>query len=648
MRISRLHVKNFRSILDQAISCESLTALVGKNGSGKSSFLAALELFYSPRATVTREDFHAGDTSENVEIAVTFSDLEAQAKESFADYIRDGVLEVTKVLPVDTIGTCYGVRLRYPGFDIVRGAGGKREVNAAYREFRKSAEWTHLPSASSADAVEAALEKWEAEHADECVPARDTGQYFGFASGAVGSLTPYTVFLRIPAVRDAAEDGLEGRGSAITQLMDFVVRHVLDSRAEVTQFREQTQAEYENVVYPTLRPELEALEATLSNTLSSFAPSSELVLHWSDPPQIHIPDPQAEVRVAEDGYEASIQRTGHGLQRAFIFTMLQHLSAASENSKEEEDEGETPSGPTLVLGIDEPELYQHPSRQRHLAAILRRLATGDAQGVAASTQVLYTTHSPLFIGLDWFDQIRVLRKVPAGNRGPKVSDAHAVNLEDFAKEIEAALGKPAGDFTGETFRARLASIMTPWMNEGFFADVVVLVEGEDDRAAILGAAKAAEVDFDSIGVAVIPCSGKTSIDRPLVIFRHLAIPVYVVWDGDRGKDGNNGKRDSRAQTNRYLCRLLGRTEEDWPLFVGKHAACFEMDLETTLRDEIGGHFETYREEAQVELGLENQNLKNPKLVERILESAAKDGISSSSLGTIVNRVVALQREAKAT
>ena len=28
--------------------------------------------------------------------------------------------------------------------------------------------------------------------------------------------------------------------------------------------------------------------------------------------------------------------------------------------------------------------------------------------------------------------------------------------------------------------------MTPWMGEGFFADVVVLVEGEDDRAAILG------------------------------------------------------------------------------------------------------------------------------------------------------------------
>ena len=55
--------------------------------------------------------------------------------------------------------------------------------------------------------------------------------------------------------------------------------------------------------------------------------------------------------------------------------------------------------------------------------------------------------------------------------------------------------------------------MTPWLNEGFFADVVVLVEGEDDRAALLGTAYVLGVDFDAMGFAVLPdlnatrCSG---------------------------------------------------------------------------------------------------------------------------------------------
>jgi predicted ATP-dependent endonuclease of OLD family len=53
--------------------------------------------------------------------------------------------------------------------------------------------------------------------------------------------------------------------------------------------------------------------------------------------------------------------------------------------------------------------------------------------------------------------------------------------------------------------------MTPWTNEGFFANVVVLVEGEDDRAAILGMAKAMGYEFESMDIAVIPCMGKKNL-----------------------------------------------------------------------------------------------------------------------------------------
>lgn len=46
MIIKALHVKNFRSIFDERIDCDNLTVLVGRNGTGKSSFLRAMEMFY--------------------------------------------------------------------------------------------------------------------------------------------------------------------------------------------------------------------------------------------------------------------------------------------------------------------------------------------------------------------------------------------------------------------------------------------------------------------------------------------------------------------------------------------------------------------------------------------------------------------------
>ena len=51
MIIESIHIKNYRSILDEKINCEELTALVGANGTGKSSFLRAIGLFYNTSPT---------------------------------------------------------------------------------------------------------------------------------------------------------------------------------------------------------------------------------------------------------------------------------------------------------------------------------------------------------------------------------------------------------------------------------------------------------------------------------------------------------------------------------------------------------------------------------------------------------------------
>ena len=654
MLIQNVQVKNFRSILNESLPCDSLTALVGRNGSGKSSFLSALELFYNPAAKVTPEDFYAEDVTQDIKIAVTYTELNAEAKDFFSAYIDNGSLTVVRVFPDPQSGrssSYHGMRLQNPDFVNIRNAGAAMAIRNNYNEIRGKGKYAALPSVNSADAAKRELDDWETQNPEHCKLLRDGGQFFGFTQVGQGYLGRYTKFIHVPAVRDALEDATERRGSTVTELMDLVVRSALAKREVVEDFRRRTQDRYREIMNPMNLSELDNLSHDLSRTLQSYVPDTKVLLQWSELPDISIPMPQAEVKLMEDDYESRVERTGHGLQRAFIITMLQHLDAVRYVEPVPEDgasEGtESDAGannfqlPNLVLAIEEPELYQHPSRQRHLASVLLNLAEGAIPGVAENTQVIYATHSPLFVGLDRFDQIRVLRKVPREDGRPRTTQLKKADMEAVASELWLASARQGERFTADTLKPRLQSMMTPWMGEGFFADVVVLVEGEDDRAAILSFARSKKCDFDGLGITVIPCFGKSSLDRPLVIFRQLGITVYVVWDGDCG--GN----DAKPEDNRYLLRLLCKPEQDWPHFVADSSACFKVNLEKTLEDEIGREsFTQWLSEAQQEFGIDKKKhaLKNPAVLEYVIDKAALNCKTSGSLERIVENIIALKSQ----
>ena len=527
-------------------------------------------------------------------------------------------------------------------------------IRNKYNEIRETQEYSSLPTVRSAEEALDALAEWESQNPAQCLPLRDDGQFFGFAEVAQGYLGRYTKFIHIPAVRDAQEDATDNKGSPVTEIMDLVVRNALTNRQDLAVFKQRTQNQYKTMMDPQNLTELKNLERGLSDTLQSYVPDASVLLRWSEFEEISIPMPQAQVKLREDGYESRVERTGHGLQRAFIVTMLQHLVAARE--VEMVPEGETSAEdtsqdagssrlPSIVLAIEEPELYQHPSRQRHFASVLLELATGMIPGVAEKTQVVYTTHSPLLVGLERFAQIRVLRKVTHEDGKPKVSRLKKVDMEKVADELWAANNSQGAGYTAETLRPRLQAIMTPWMSEGFFADIVVLVEGEDDRAAILGVAKSMNYDFDSLGITVIPCFGKPNLDRPLVIFRQLGIPVYVVWDGDH--NSNNAK----SEKNKRLLRLLHQPEEDRPDFVRASCACFKIKLEKTLEDEVGKDlFARLLSEAQrkLEITKKEQALKNTAVIQHIIEKAIPAGKTSKSLKKIVNSIIALKTPTEAS
>lgn len=653
MIIKAVHVRNFRCILGETLECEPLTALVGANGVGKSSFLRALELFYATSPRFTQEDFYNRDINQDIEIGVTFTELEEEATKRFAAYLDGNELTVTRMLSLRDgrpSHKLHGARLQNPDFVAVRGAGGARDITRSYtEELRNNPKYAVLPAARSQDAALDAMRQWELDHPEECTSQRDDGQFFGFTEVGQGYLGRFTRYIPIPAVRDAAEDATEGRGRPITEILDLVIRATLVNRDEFKALKTQAQTRYDEIMETGTERELSELQGMLASTLKTYVPDAAVELQWITEGGIEISMPKADVKLVEHGYGTAVARVGHGLQRAFILTMLQHLAAAQVETTTNADGGEDSPFvmPSLVLGIEEPELYQHPNRQRHLANILLRLASGTVPGVATRTQVIYTTHSPLFVGIDRFDQVRVLRKVPGESGMPKATKVMKVKGETFAEALWRACdgkdrnGHPVPPYTWETLKGRLHSIMTPWVSEGFFADVVCLVEGEQDRAAILGTALATGHDFESQGISVIPAGGKNNLDRPYIIFQKFAIPVYVVWDNDRQANG------ARPRDNHILLRLVGEEAADWPCGVYDRFACFDNKLEDAVKNELGTEmFNAIVLQLQDSFDYSNKEdaLKNPYLFHELLVRARGQGTSSSSLESIVDRVLKLKAE----
>jgi len=408
MIITNVRVRNFRCIRDEALECESLTVLVGPNGSGKSSFLRAIDLFYMLAAKISEEDFYARNTSQPIIITVTFTDLTDEEKSFYMYYLENDSLTIEKEIsfPGGRGNEKYfGSRMRNPDFQGIRSAGSASGKRDAYSELRQQGQYSEFPTVSRADDIEHILEEWERDHTDQCWRMRDEGQFFGFREVGSARLERFTSFIPVPAVKDASEDATEGRGSPITQLVDRVVRQVLEQKPDLRQFRSNATEEYKKLMDEKNLPELPQLADDLTKSLQVYVADAQVNLHWqvSD---FNIPNPIASTMLVEDGFEGDVSRKGHGLQRAFILTLLQYLAVikgtkeletqegatglTESNVKEKSGSGATPITPNLVISIEEPELYQHPNRQRHLAKVFLQLSqAGLGSGGGERIQIIY-------------------------------------------------------------------------------------------------------------------------------------------------------------------------------------------------------------------------------------------------------------------
>lgn len=644
MIIESLEIKNYRSIKDAKIECDNLTAILGRNGTGKSSFLYALDLFYDVSANVKNEDYYNRDLSAPIEIRVTYTELSSEELTEFNPYIKDCKLIVTKRVSFEGgrfAQRYFGAAQQIPQFAEIRKITQKGERRTAWNELVDRNELSGLTEkVRNSDQIEPLMSAYEVAHPELLITIEKEEQFFGAKSVGGGKLDKYTRFVLVPAVRDA-NDEVAGKKGAVYQLIDMIVLRQVNARQDIREFRTEFEEKVKKLYSSENLTELPKLGDAISELLQKFAPGSALRLKWDEIKAPEISLPSALATLIEDGFEGEISRKGHGLQRALILTLLQQL-ALTEPAKTEVEETEgvakAPITPNLILAIEEPELYLHPSRSRYLSNLFLELS--DPANTVNRNQILYATHSPYFVDLNRFNQIRCVRKVKSDESETKYSVVSMFSIKEASIQLAQISDIDVATVTPESFKARALPIMNVIVNEGFFADKVLVVEGLSDVGLFWKLQEILKSKWEEKGIVVIPANGKNNIDRPVIIFRGMSIPTYFVFDGDANVNAN-GREEAKKRNHRYL-KLANaqvddfpetKIENTWAVFKN----CLEDEMKTSLTEAV---FNEISGIVKSELGYDEIKyaLKNIEGISRFIELVYERGLKIELFENIIRKV----------
>ena len=637
MRVESIAIKNFRSFADVTIPFDKYTCLVGPNGAGKSTVLAALNLFFRQTDTVAantgeleRSDFHHGHTEQQLEITVTFIDLCEEAQRAFADYYRAGKVVVTASAQFDdatgkAVVKQFGQRRGKPEFKNFFKAHGDNvpvaNLKVLYGELRDHLH--QLPPAGTKDQMVDALREYESTHDDECelIPSED--QFYGVSKGR-NLLAKYVQWVFVPAVKDAATEQTESKNSALATLLERTVRSKIDFESGIKQLRDAARTGYDELLAKNVAS-LRDLSESLQSRLGEWAhPEARLRLDWGFDREksIRIEEPYAVVLAGEGDFEGALARFGHGLQRSYLLALLQELAGAdgSEN-------------PALILGCEEPELFQHPPQARHLSEVLQRLSEGNAQ-------VIVATHSPAFVSGKCFESVRLVRKDQDG----KCAKVAHISFEAVSQRVASASasGKPALPPTGTL--AKINQALQPSLCEMFFTPRLILVEGLEDVAYITAYLHlTGQWDrYRRIGCHLVPANGKSELIQPVAIATALRIPTFVVFDSDADKNYKPDIRAMHRSENAAILSLLDASTID-PLPAsdqwGTGFVMWHSDIGGVVSAGLSSLWDEAMSAADRQYGQAGHLRKNTLHIGAVLAYALEQGVHSDALEALCDRIV---------
>lgn len=544
MHLASVKIENFRAHSDTELPMSQLGCLIGENNAGKSTVLHALQ-FALDGGKLPIDDFR--DNANPIQVTVQIDGIREDDLARVADAHRDRVREMVRDGTI-TLNRRQEVNaspeIRYMTWapadprwsleifnEAIKGLKGANLREAAIGVVPEL--HPKLDAAPRMGDVKEAFQQLVAALPDdelEPVPeALKTGIW-----QAVKPMLPEVIY--IEAVKDVAAETRSSGTATFGKLLGLLLSEVQDQFANINEEFQKVQMKLSRILANdgTLVDErLEAvkrIESTIQSFVQESFPGVKLTMNVPAPSLTTILN-GAELRV-DDGHDGPLVGKGDGLKRTVLFAILRAYTEIRSSGLCVSD-GTTAVQPCILL-FEEPELYLHPRAQRQLMATLSAFSEDH--------QVLVTTHSAGFFGPSTGGFAKLIKEAEGVEAMPvdlKMSDRDSYQLVRYENN-EAA----------------------------FFAQAVVLVEGDSDTFTFPHLAKliSADWDHDEHNITFIKTGGKGSIARYRNFFAQFGVRVHVITDLDALAEGFKHLTNSSAIRELHS-RLMAKVEYNMPEIV---------------------------------------------------------------------------------
>jgi putative ATP-dependent endonuclease of the OLD family len=559
MRLIELSVSNYRSI-EQIIDFKmtSFQSLLGENNCGKSNLLSSLEsLLSAGSGGISKSDFR--ETKKPIVFKAKFTVTSSNFKKIWRPYLIKDILILEKHLnyEVDERTEKETVKYEFHGY--------KAEPKLSYlsltkikNEFGDRPKWKEIVEENrlpdyffdaqgkcTKSQYEKGLDRYLLENDVEFdEPDISSTQALGFSSNVSSNLPKFYLLKAITNYSDEIEK--RATNSTFRRLMADLSDRILKSDPRYSQVQEAL-ATIDKLLNPSRSEEEESvkrlqtlsiIEKKIKDLLVRLMPSVEKIKLRVATDDIQSIFSRGVELLIDDGVETDVLAKGHGLQRCIVFALLQSLILNERNELMDNSE-EAKNNKPIILAIEEPELYIHPQ--------LGKLFFDVLQEFSQNHQVIYSTHSPRFIDVSNYEDIALLRKSKDLGTSLKNCDVAAFSdLDD--RKIYKGLSQLNSD-----------------VNELFFSRNVLLVEGPEDKIAVIETAKKLKlikVRPEELDITIVVAGGIGNIPFFIRVLNAFDINYIVLHDTDIKSDMNVdafatiSKRNQKIETLASAARIV--------------------------------------------------------------------------------------------
>ena len=538
MKLESVKLKNFRGYrAETIIPISDLTAFIGKNDSGKSSVLEALEIFFNNIAVnCEKDDLNINADNNKIEITCVFSELPDQVIIDAAnpttledEYLlnSNNKLEIKKVFQATAAKPkeIIFIVCSHPSVDngndllILKRAELRQRANSL--NIAEDAYNGNLNS-SIRQAIWNNFDELQLERTELLVDKEDTKKVYE----SIKSYLPlYALF---QSDRRSKDDDKE-----VTDPMKIAVQQAL---SELNDEIEHIKTQVRNKAIETANRTLEKLQE-MSPELAS-----QLIPDFKAEPKF---DSQFKLSIKSDD-NISINKRGSGVRRLIL---LNFFRAEAERRRAENQ------GNEIIFAFEEPETSQHPDHQEMIINAFIELSN------TSNSQILLTTHTPALAGLLPLGSLRFIEK----------------NGNDQNVELE----------TDEVFEkiANTLGILADPISKN--ATAMLLVEGKGDVTFVNHTAEQLKNSghlthtFSERRFAIVPVGGCGNIKhwRTMQLANQFGIPYCVLLDSDKGtaEEARNTDKVEELQNDGVKAYLTRKREPENYV----HIDCLQLPEEST-------------------------------------------------------------------